>query len=276
MATQIIDPFEQKGSVNIIDPFEKPTEEQTALDKAFGNLSNADIIAGKKKGDQPTTIIKDPFADTPSSSITVNQLKEVWKEELGVTQENRDKLKWLLGDPDNTLLGKANNYLFDTGSKVIDGVVRTGTSVGMIASGLSGDILNTLYKATGNDPGGAGERLTRDLNIGLMEIMGRSSGFKPSPKKEGILKSEKTGKEFSDIIEYAKENADQRKEVIQNVNRVLSDEVKVIKENNDIILGDSFEPGNVAKRTQILDEIKATIEKIAQCIPEIKIEIPKA
>ena len=276
MATQIIDPFEQKGSINIIDPFEKPIEEQTALDKAFGNLSNADIIAGKKKGDQPTTIIKDPFADTPSSSITVNQLKEVWKEELGVSQENRDKLKWLLGDPDNTLLGKANNYLFDTGSKVIDGVVRTGTSVGLIATGLSGDILNTLYKVTGNDPGGAGARLTRDLNIGLMEIMGRSSGFKPSLKKEGILKSEKTGKEFGDIIEYAKENADQRKEVIQNVNRVLADEVKVIKENNDIILGDVFEPGNVAKRTQVLDEIKSTNEKIAQGIPEIKIEIPKA
>ena len=50
MATQIIDPSEQKGSVNIIDPFEKPIEEQTALDKAFGNLSNADIIACKKKG----------------------------------------------------------------------------------------------------------------------------------------------------------------------------------------------------------------------------------
>ena len=276
MATQIIDPFEQKGSINIIDPFEKPIEEQTALDKAFGNLSNTDIIAGKKKGDQPTTIIKDPFADTPSSSITVNQLKEVWKEELGVSQENRDKLKWLLGDPDNTLLGKANNYLFDTGSKAIDGVVRTGTSVGLIATGLSGDILNTLYKATGNDPSGAGERLTRDLNIGLMEIMGRSSGFKPSPKKEGILKSEKTGKEFGDIIEYAKENSDQRKEVIQNVNRVLADEVKVIKENNDVILGDVFEPGNVTKRTQVLDEIKSTNEKIAQGIPEIKIEIPKA
>jgi len=276
MATQIIDPFEQKGSINIIDPFEKPIEEQTALDKAFGNLSNADIIAGKKKGDQPTTIIKDPFADTPSSSITVNQLKETWKEDLGVTQENKEKLRWLLGDPDNTLLGKANNYLFDTGSKAIDGVVRTGTSIGLIATGLSGDILNTLYKATGNDPSGAGERLTRDLNIGLMEIMGRSSGFKPSPKKEGILKSEKTGKEFGDIIEYAKENADQRKEVIQNVNRVLADEVKVIKENNDIILGDVFEPGNVAKRTQVLDEIKANNEKIAQGIPEIKIEIPKA
>jgi len=276
MATQIIDPFEQKGSINIIDPFEKPIEEQTALDKAFGNLSNADIIAGKKKGDQPTTIIKDPFADTPSSSITVNQLKEVWKEDLGVTQENKEKLRWLLGDPDNTLLGKANNYLFDTGSKAIDGVVRTGTSIGLIATGLSGDILNTLYKATGNDPSGAGERLTRDLNIGLMEIMGRSSGFKPSPKKEGILKSEKTGKEFGDIIEYAKENADQRKEVIQNVNRVLADEVKAIKENNDIILGDVFEPGNVTKRTQVLDEIKSTNEKIAQGIPEIKIEIPKA
>jgi len=276
MATQIIDPFEQKGSVNIIDPFEKPAEEQTTLDKAFGNLSNADIIAGKKKGDQPTTVIKDPFADTPSSSITINQLKDVWKDELGVTQENKEKLRWLLGDPNNSLLGKVNNYLFDRGSETIDAAVRTGTSIGMIASGLAGDTLNTIYKVTGNEPSGVGERLTRDINIGLMEIMGRSAGFKPVPKKEGFLKSEKTGKEFNSIIEYAKESTENRKEVIQNVNRVFDDEIKLIKENNDVIIGDSFQPGNVTKRTQILDEIKSTNEKIAEGIPEIKIELPKA
>jgi hypothetical protein len=278
MATQIIDPFEQKGSVNIIDPFEKPIEEQTALDKAFGNLSNADIIAGKKKGDQPTTVIKDPFADTPSSSITINQLKEVWKDELGVTQENKEKLRFLLGDPKNSLLGKVNNYLFDRGSETIDAAVRTGTSLGLIATGLAGDTLNVIYKVTGNDTDGAysGTRLTRDLNIGLMEIMGRSAGFKPVSKKEGVLKSEKTGKEFDNIINYAKESAENRKEVIQNVNRVFDDEIKLIKENNDVILGDAFEPGNVAKRTQILDEIKSTNQKIAEGIPEIKIEIPKA
>jgi hypothetical protein len=278
MATQIIDPFEQKGSGNIIDPFEKPTEEQTALDKAFGNLSNADIIAGKKKGDQPTTVIKDPFADTPSSSITINQLKDVWKDELGVTQENKEKLRFLLGDPENSLLGKVNNYLFDRGSETIDAAVRTGTSLGLIATGLAGDTLNVIYKVTGNDTSGAysGTRLTRDLNIGLMEIMGRSAGFKPVPKKEGFLKSEKTGKEFDSIINYAKESAENRKEVIQNVNRVFDDEIKVIKENNDVIIGDIFEPGNVAKRTQVLDEIKSTNQKIAEGIPEIKIEIPKA
>lgn len=274
MATQIIDPFEQKGSVNIIDPFEK--KEETTLEKAFGDLSNADIIAGKKKGDQPTTVIKDPFADTPSSSITINQLKDVWKDELGVTQENKEKLKFLLGDPDKTLLGKVNNYLFDRGSEVIDAAVRTGTSVGFIASGLAGDTLNTIYKVTGNDPSGVGERLTRDINIGLMEIMGRSSGFKPVAKKEGFLKSEKTGKEFDNILNYAKESQENRKEVIQNVNRILDEEIKVIKENNDIVLGDAFQPGNVTKRTQILDEIKSTNEKIAEGIPEIKIEIPKA
>jgi hypothetical protein len=274
MATQIIDPFEQKGSVNIIDPFEK--KEETTLEKAFGDLSNADIIAGKKKGDQPTTVIKDPFADTPSSSITINQLKDVWKDELGVTQENKEKLRWLLGDPNNSLLGKVNNYLFDRGSETIDAAVRTGTSVGFIASGLAGDTLNTIYKVTGNDPSGVGERLTRDINIGLMEIMGRSSGFKPVAKKEGFLKSEKTGKEFDNIINYAKESQENRKEVIQNVNRVLDDEIKIIKENNDIVLGDAFQPGNVTKRTQILDEIKSTNEKIAEGIPEIKIEIPKA
>lgn len=276
MATQIIDPFEQKGSVNIIDPFEKPIEEQTVLDKAFGNLSNADIIAGKKKGDQPTAIIKDPFADTTSSSITINQLKETWKEDLGVTQENKEKLRWLLGDPDNTLLGKANNYLFDTGSKVIDGAIRTGTSLGLIASGLAGDFVNTLYKATGSDPGGAGERLTRDINVGLMEIMGRTSGFSNVANRPNILKSNKTGKEFDNIINYAKESAENRKEVLDNVTRTLNDEVKVIKENNDVILGDAFDAGNVTKRTQILDEIKSTNENISQGIPKIKIEIPKA
>jgi hypothetical protein len=71
----------------------------------------------------------------------------------------------------------------------------------MIASGLAGDTLNTIYKVTGNEPSGVGERLTRDINIGLMEIMGRSAGFKPVPKKEGFLKSEKTGKEFNSIVE---------------------------------------------------------------------------
>ena len=274
MATQIIDPFEQKGSVNIIDPFEK--KEETTLEKAFGNLSNADIIAGKKKGDKPTAVIKDPFADAPSSSITINQLKDVWKDELGVTQENKEKLRFLLGDPEKTLLGKVNNYLFDRGSEAVDAAVRTGTSLGLLASGLAGDTLNTIYKVTGNEPSGVGERLTRDINIALMEFMGRSSGFKPVPKKEGILKSEKTGKEFDSIINYAKESPENRKEVIQNVNRVIDEEIKIIKENNDVVLGDILEPGNVAKRTQVLDEIKSTNQKIAEGIPEIKIEIPKA
>jgi len=274
MATQLIDPFEQKGSVNIIDPFEK--KEETTLEKAFGDLSVSDIIAGKKKGDKPTAVIKDPFADTPSSSITINQLKDVWKEELGVTQENKEKLRFLLGDPDKTLLGKVNNYLFDRGSEAVDAAVRTGTSLGLLASGLAGDTLNTIYKVTGNEPSGVGERLTRDINIALMEFMGRSSGFRPVPKKEGVLKSEKTGKEFDNIINYAKESPENRKEVIQNVNRVIDEEIKVIKENNDVVLGDILEPGNVAKRTQVLDEIKSTNQKIAEGIPEIKIEIPKA
>lgn len=274
MATQIIDPFEQRGFVNIIDPFEK--KEETTLEKAFGDLSVSDIIGGKKKGDAPSQIIKDPFLESTSSSITVNQVKDLFKEELGVTKENKEKLRFLLGDPENSLLGKVNNYLFDRGSEVVDTAIRTGTSLGLIATGLAGDTVNTLYKITGNEPSGAGERLTRDLNIGLMEIMGRSSGFRPVPKKEGILKSEKTGKEFDNIITYAKESAENRKEVIQNVNRVLDDEIKIIKEKNDVILGDILEPGNVNKRTQILDEIKSTNQKIAEGIPEIKIEIPKA
>ena len=297
MATQIIDPFEQKGSVNIIDPFEKKEEKtleptfslltgmsnlynkidkaqqpKTPVEEAFGNLSVSDIIAGKKKEDavvSPQKII-DPFA------ITKEQLKEVWKEDLGVTQENKEKLRFLLGDPDKTLLGKVNNYLFDRGSEAIDAAIKTGTSVGLIASGLAGDTLNTIYKVTGNEPSGVGERLTRDINIALMEFMGRTSGFSNIANKSGVLKSNKTGKEFDNIINYAKESPENRKEVIQNINRVVDEEIKIIKENNDVILGDILEPGNVAKRTQVLDEIKSTNQKIAEGIPEIKIEIPKA
>lgn len=260
------------GLSNLYSKIDKAQQPKTPLEQAFGDLSVSDIIAGKKKSDVISTQEKvgNPF------EITANQLKETWKEDLGVTQENKEKLRWLLGDPDNTLLGKANNYLFDTGSKVIDGAIRTGTSLGLIASGLAGDFVNTLYKATGSDPGGAGERLTRDINIGLMEVMGRTSGFSNVPNKPGILKSNKTGKEFDNIINYAKESAENRKEVLDNVTRTLNDEVKVIKENNDVILGDAFDAGNVTKRTQILDEIKSTNEKIAEGIPEIKIEIPKA
>ena len=300
MPLEIIDPFENKNeSVKIIDPFElnsieqqkqieppfglltgvsglyremnKSQQPKTYLEEQFGNLSVSEIIEGKKKEDAIVTPKKiiDPFA------ITKEQLKEVWKEDLGVTLENKEKLRWLLGDPENSLLGKVNNYLFDRGSSAIDAAVRTGTSVGLIASGLAGDTLNTIYKVTGNEPSGVGERLTRDINIALMEVMGRSSGFSNVANKPNVLKSNKTGKEFGDILEYAKENSENRKEVIQNVNRVLDDEIKVIKENNDVILGDAFEPGNVPKRTQILDEIKSTNEKIAEGIPEIKIEIPK-
>ena len=109
-----------------------------------------------------------------------------------------------------------------------------------------------------------------------MEIMGRTSGLSNVANKPGILKSNKTGKEFDNIINYAKESAENRKEVLDNVTRTLNDEVKVIKENNDVILGDAFDAGNVTKRTQILDEIKSNNEKIAEGIPEIKIEIPKA
>ena len=297
MATQLIDPFEQKGSVNIIDPFEKKEETtleptfsllsgmsnlynkidkaqqpKTPLDEAFGNLSVSDIISGKKKEDavvSPQKII-DPFA------ITREQLKEVWKEDLGVTQENKEKLRFLLGDPNKTLLGKVNNYLFDRGSEAVDAAIKTGTSLGLLASGLAGDTLNTIYKVTGNEPSGVGERLTRDINIALMEFMGRTSSFSNVTNKSGVLKSNKTGKEFDNIINYAKESPENRKEVIQNVNRVIDEEIKVIKENNDVVLGDILEPGNVTKRTQVLDEIKSTNQKIAEGIPEIKIEIPKA
>jgi len=58
-------PEQQK--INIDQLFSEDNKPKTQLDVAFGGLSNADIIAGKKKGDQPTVTTVNPFADTPSS-----------------------------------------------------------------------------------------------------------------------------------------------------------------------------------------------------------------
>jgi hypothetical protein len=312
---KIIDPFDEKnqlkpaygligGVSNLYQEMVNPKESKSTLEK------NKAIIPGSNEQEIIEPKIIDPTEfedlnktgmglissmaniyksidnspekkDTTAFAITTNQLKEVWKEELGISQENRDSLKWLLGNPEQSLIAKFNNYLLDIGAISLDTIVRTTSSAGMLASGVAGDTLNLLYKITEPAIGEvssqfSGESLSRELNLMMMETLGRfSPAFNSIKGKPNVLKSERTGKEINNIIEYAKENPQQRQEVLQNFSKTIEDQVNNIKQNNDVVFGDAFEPGNVAKRTEILNEIKSNNEKINNNLLEQKIELQK-
>jgi len=239
----------------------KPSEE-TEFEKAFGTLTNAEIIAGKKKEDitedKKKLSINDVFEKKnileKKLPITSAQLKSVWEEELGISPENKEKLKLILGDK-NTLLGSFNHYLVDTGSVIIDSALRAGNSLGFMASGIVGDGLNLVYKTIDKDPGGAGERLTRDINGILIGVMAESgTSFKPVPKKSNTLKSTKTGEEITNVIDYARQSSDKKLEVISDIENIANKELNQIKKN-DVIIGESFINKDTAAQTQKLDEI---------------------
>jgi len=105
MATQIIDPFEKKN-ISIVDPFEKKQIETIKkLEPVIPG--NEEIIDPSKEPTDPFEIEKGFFEK--KLPITTEQIKSIWNEPLGISPENKQKLKVILGD-ENTLLGKFNNY----------------------------------------------------------------------------------------------------------------------------------------------------------------------
>jgi hypothetical protein len=217
MAIQIIDPLETiNKSVSILDPLEKEEEEklkpQTQLEKDFPGMSVSEIIDTGGKGyskEEKLKEIKDPLEDKQKNilqkalPITSKQMQEVWQGSLGLSDDSKEKLKFIYGDQ-NTLLGKFNSYLIDTTAAGVDTLLKAGNTIGFAASGLAGDSLNFVYKTLDKEPGGAGERLTRDINLALIDVMGRSgTGFTPVAKKTNTIKSIKTGEEITDVVQYA-------------------------------------------------------------------------
>ena len=266
MAVQIVDPFETKDNQNIIDPFkdeEKKKKPKTPVEEAFGDLSISQIIAGKKKEDIEKIEIADPF-EKPFFKITGEQLQSIWQDELGLSKENRQKLKTIIGD-ENTVLGKVNGYLVDTTSVVLDTAMRTGTSLGMIVSGIAGDVVNYVNKGIESDgASGAGERVTRNINNLFISELGIVRGYTPVPKKPGTIKSVKTGEEITNIVEYAKKSPENKVEVISNLTETLNKEVQNIKKNNDVIIGDTFKTSDNITQSAKLDEIKTGTKKIKE------------
>jgi hypothetical protein len=280
MAIQIIDPLETiNKSVSILDPLEKEKEEeeklkpQTQLEKDFPGMSVSEIIDTGGKGyskEEKLKEIKDPLEDKQKNifqkalPITSKQIKYIWEEPLGLSDENKEKLKFIYGDQ-NTLLGKFNSFVLDNTSIGIDTVLRAGNTLGFAASGVAGDALNFIYKTLDKEPGGVGERLTRDINIALIDIMGRSgTGFNNVPKKSNTIKSIKTGEEITDIIEYANKTPENKIEVKNNINKIVNDELVEIKKN-DVIIGEKLDTTNILEKNKIINDIIS---------PE-KIETPK-
>ena len=249
---------------------EKP---QTQLEKDFPGMSGSEIIetGGKgypkeeKKGITFESIKKEKKGFFEEKlPITSKQIKYIWEEPLGLSDENKEKLKFIYGDQ-NTLLGKFNSFVLDNTSIGIDTVLRAGNTLGFAASGVAGDALNFIYKTLDKEPGGAGERLTRDINIALIDIMGRSgTGFNNVPKKSNTIKSIKTGEEITDIIEYANKTPENKIEVKNNINKIVNDELVEIKKN-DVIIGEKLDTTNILEKNKIINDIIS---------PE-KVETPK-
>jgi len=278
MAIQIVDPLETTTkSVSISDPLEKEKEEkivqpQTQLEKDFPGMSTGEIIETGGKGytkEEKQLSIKDPFEVEQKGMfekmlpITSKQIEFIWEDPLGLSDENKEKLKFIYGDQ-NTLLGKFNSFVLDNTAIGIDTVLRAGNTVGFAASGIAGDALNLVYKTLDKEPGGAGERLTRDINVALIDIMGRSgTGFNNVPKKTNTIKSIKTGEEITDIIEYANKSAENKIEVKKNINKIINDELAEIKKN-DVIVGEKLNTVNKLDQDNIVNEIVSPKEKISE------------
>ena len=248
---------------------EKP---QTQLEQDFPGMSGSEIIetGGKgypkeeKKGITFESIEKERKGFFEEKlPITSKQIKYIWEEPLGLSDENKEKLKFIYGDQ-NTLLGKFNSFVLDNTAVGIDTILRAGNTVGFAASGMAGDALNLIYKTLDKEPGGAGERLTRDINVALIDIMGRSgTGFNNVPKKTNTIKSIKTGEEITDVIEYANKSLENKIEVKKNINKIVDDELTQIKKN-DVIVGEKINTANKLDQDNLVNEIVSPKEKISE------------
>ena len=116
MAIQIPD-FSKQASITIPE-FEKEKEKpQTQLEKDFPGMSTGEIIETGGKGYPKQEQIAIPDFEKKGAfekvlPITSKQIEYIWEDPLGLSDENKEKLKFIYGDQ-NTLLGKFNSFVLD-------------------------------------------------------------------------------------------------------------------------------------------------------------------
>ena len=276
MATIIVPNFKKENEV-IVPTFEKKKKEKdqeeptTQLEKDFPNMSVSEIIDTGGKGYTEEEKLQNIIVPDISKKgffekalpITYKQIEYIWKEPIGLSEENKKIFQKLIGD-ENTLLGKYNNILLDSLSAGIDTTLRSLNTVGFAFTGFAGDALNGIYEAIDKNPNGAGERLTRDLNIMLIDMMGRSgTSFSSVPKKNNTLKSKKTNEEFTDVFAYANKNPENKIEVKKNIEKIIDNELTELKKS-DTIIGESLNTVNKTIETNKVKEIVKAKDEVPQ------------
>ena len=276
MATIIVPNFKKENEL-IVPTFEKKKKEKdqeeptTQLEKDFPNMSVSEIIDTGGKGYTEEEKLQNIIVPDISKKgffekalpITYKQIKYIWKEPIGLSEENKKIFQKLIGD-ENTLLGKYNNILLDNLSAGIDTTLRSLNTVGFAFTGFAGDALNGIYEAIDKNPNGAGERLTRDLNIMLIDMMGRSgTSFSSVPKKNNTLKSKKTNEEFTDVFAYANKNPENKIEVKKNIEKIIDNELTELKKS-DTIIGESLNTINKTIETNKIKEIVKAKDEVPQ------------
>ena len=276
MATIIVPNFKKENEI-IVPTFEKKKKEKdqeeptTQLEKDFPNMSVSEIIDTGGKGYTEEEKLQNIIVPDISKKgffekalpITYKQIKYIWKEPIGLSEENKKIFQKLIGD-ENTLLGKYNNILLDSLSAGIDTTLRSLNTVGFAFTGFAGDALNGIYEAIDKNPNGAGERLTRDLNIMLIDMMGRSgTSFSSVPKKNNTLKSKKTNEEFTDVFAYANKNPENKIEVKKNIEKIIDNELTELKKS-DTIIGESLNTINKTIETNKIKEIVKAKDEVPQ------------
>ena len=276
MATIIVPNFKKENEV-IVPTFEKKKKEKdqeeptTQLEKDFPNMSVSEIIDTGGKGYTEEEKLQNIIVPDISKKgffekalpITYKQIEYIWKEPIGLSEENKKIFQKLIGD-ENTLLGKYNNILLDSLSAGIDTTLRSLNTVGFAFTGFAGDALNGIYEAIDKNPNGAGERLTRDLNIMLIDMMGRSgTSFSSVPKKNNTLKSKKTNEEFTDVFAYANKNPENKIEVKKNIEKIIDNELTELKKS-DTIIGESLNTINKTIETNKVKEIVKAKDEVPQ------------
>lgn len=276
MATITVPNFKKENEL-IVPTFEKKKKEEdqeepkTQLEKDFPNMSVSEIIDTGGKGYTEEEKLENIIVPDVSKKgffekalpITYKQIEYIWKEPIGLSEENKKIFQKLIGDED-TLLGKYNNILLDSLSAGIDTTLRTLNTAGFAFTGFAGDALNGIYEAIDKNPNGAGERLTRDLNIMLIDMMGRSgTSFSSVPKKNNTLKSKKTNEEFTDVFAYANKNPENKIEVKKNIEKIIDNELTELKKS-DTIIGESLNTVNKTIETNKVKEIVKAKDEVPQ------------
>tara|TARA_R110000751_G_C13785868_1_gene481553 strand:- start:52 stop:3441 length:3390 start_codon:yes stop_codon:yes gene_type:complete len=222
--------FEKKDDPFTTNTIIEPSSEETEPNDIFTNIKNFFKY----------TPVEERYEDTKFRDF--NNVKELWQTPLGFSEESIIESRKHFGDPD-TIIGKFNSVIIEGGVKFGDLVFRSIATPLVYGTGLAGDVvqqIESIIDITPFSPETAGDNFTRDLNAGLMTLMGLGRGtfiprtIKRNNKDLVVLENIKTGELVFDAIAYARRSGRTKAEVISEVKKALDKDIARIKKEEII------------------------------------------